>query len=123
MIETVARLTEVAGVGIIGIGVAIATLEFCRRLTRAGFGEAYEIYRRRLGQAILIGLELLVAADIIQTVTISPTLERVAILASIVAIRTFLSTTLAVEIDGRWPWRRAEPMRRSSRMASAALAD
>jgi uncharacterized membrane protein len=106
-IEIIARAGEISGVGIIGCGSAIATIEFFRLLARKQFGEAYEVYRRRLGQAILLGLEFLVAADIIQTVTISPTLERVGILASIVGIRTFLSTTLAVEIEGRWPWQRA----------------
>jgi uncharacterized membrane protein len=108
VIETVARVIEVAGVGIIVIGSAIATIEFLHQLARKAFGDAYEVYRRRLGQTILLGLEFLVAADIIQTVTVSATLERVGILAAIVAIRTFLSTTLAVEIEGRWPWRRSE---------------
>ena len=107
-IEIVAGVTEAAGVAVMAVGAAIATIEFFRRLPQQGFGESYERYRRRLGQAILIGLEFLVAADIIQTVTISPTLERVGILAAIVAIRTFLSTTLAVEIEGRWPWQRAQ---------------
>ena len=108
VIEAVARLIEVAGVGIIGIGSAIATIQFGRQLARNALVEAYESYRRGLGQAILLGLELLVAADIIQTVTVAPTLENVGILAAIVAIRTFLSTTLAVEIEGRWPWRRSD---------------
>ena len=108
VIEAVARVIEVAGVGVIGIGSAIATIQFLRQLARNALTDAYERYRTRLGQAILLGLELLVAADIIQTVTVLPTLERVGILASIVAIRTFLSTTLAVEIEGRWPWRRSD---------------
>src|SRR5918995_546047 len=108
VIEILARVIEVAGVGIIGIGSATATIEFFRLLVRKAFADAYEVYRRRLGQAILLGLEFLVAADIIQTVTVSPTLESVGILASIVAIRTFLSTTLAVEIEGQWPWRRSQ---------------
>lgn len=111
MIEMVARVIEGAGVGIIAIGSAMATVGFFRLLPRHAFADAYEMYRRRLGQGILLGLELLVAADIIQTVTISPTLERVGILASIVAIRTFLSTTLTVEIEGRWPWSRSERRR------------
>jgi uncharacterized membrane protein len=108
VIEVVARAVETGGVAIIAIGCATATIEFCRVLARKTFAGAYEVYRRRLGQVILLGLEFLVAADIIQTVTVSPTLERVGILASIVAIRTFLSATLAVEIEGRWPWQRSE---------------
>ncbi len=61
-------------------------------------------FRRSLGRAILLGLELLVAADIIKTVAISPTLESVAVLGGIVLIRTFLSFSLELEITGRWPW-------------------
>jgi uncharacterized membrane protein len=63
-------------------------------------------FRRMLGRAILTGLELLVAADIIRTVAIDPTLESVAVLGVIVLIRTFLSFSLEVEIDGRWPWQK-----------------
>jgi uncharacterized membrane protein len=66
--------------------------------------EVFRAYRRRLGRAILLGLEVLVAADIIRTVAISPTFENVAVLGLIVLIRTFLSFSLEVEIDGRWPW-------------------
>ncbi|WP_241657520.1 DUF1622 domain-containing protein [Aurantiacibacter suaedae] len=61
-------------------------------------------FRRMLGRSILVGLELLVAADIIRTVAVEPTLESVMVLGGIVIIRTFLSFSLEVEIDGRWPW-------------------
>jgi hypothetical protein len=67
---------------------------------------AYVRYRRALGRAILLGLEFLVAGDIIRTVAISPTFTSLGILAIIVAIRTFLSTELELEIEGRWPWQR-----------------
>lgn len=66
----------------------------------------YTSYRRQLARAILLGLEVLVAADIIATVAISPTLTSVGVLAGIVLVRTFLSFSLEVEIEGRWPWRR-----------------
>jgi uncharacterized membrane protein len=63
-------------------------------------------FRQRLGRAILLGLELLVAADIIRTVAVTPTVESVAVLAGIVLVRTFLSFSLEVELTGRWPWNR-----------------
>ena len=66
--------------------------------------DTYRLFRGQLGRAILVGLELLVAADIIRTVAVTPTLESVAVLAGIVVIRTFLSWSLELEISGRWPW-------------------
>ena len=68
--------------------------------------DVYRGYRRGIGKAILLGLELLVAADIIRTVAVSPTLESVAVLGLIVLVRTFLSFSLEVELYGRWPWQR-----------------
>jgi hypothetical protein len=70
-------------------------------------GGVYDTFRQRIGRAILLGLELLVAADIIKTVAATPTLDSIAILASIVLIRTFLSLSLQVEVTGRWPWQHA----------------
>jgi hypothetical protein len=69
--------------------------------------KAYRIVRTVFGRSILLGLEFLVAADIIRTVAVQPSLQNVAVLGLIVLIRTFLSFSLEVEIDGRWPWRRA----------------
>jgi uncharacterized membrane protein len=66
------------------------------------------LYRQDLGRAILLGLEFLIAGDIIRTVVVAPTLENVMILALIVVIRTFLSMALQLEVEGRWPWQRAE---------------
>ena len=71
-------------------------------------GNAYEQFKARLGKALLLGLEFLVAADIIRTVALEPTLQNVMILGLLVIIRTFLSWSLVVEIEGRWPWRGAE---------------
>jgi uncharacterized membrane protein len=71
-----------------------------------GWG-ALSALRQDLGRAILLGLEVLVAADIIRTVAFTPTMESVLILAMIVAIRTFLSWSLALELEGRWPWQAA----------------
>jgi uncharacterized membrane protein len=106
------HVAEVLGSGIeatgviaivIGVGWALSrfAVESLRDQTRQA---AFQRARSRLGRAILLGLELLVAGDIIRTVAVTPTFTSVGVLAVIVAIRTFLSFTLEVEITGRWPW-------------------
>ncbi len=70
----------------------------------------YRLYRQLLGRSILLGLELLVAADAIRTVAVTPTFESVGVLAMIVLIRTFLSFSLELEITGRWPWQKEPRM-------------
>ena len=77
-------------------------------MRRAAFQDAYHALRADLGRAILLGLELLVIADIIGTVAIEPTLQNLGVLAVIVAIRTLLSFALELEVSGRWPWQRAQ---------------
>jgi uncharacterized membrane protein len=106
--EMLARLIELVGVAIIVGGGAIATAGYLRYGFRtADWRSAYEQYRSNLGRAILLGLELLVAADIISTITAPLTFESVGLLAAIVTIRTFLSFSLETEIEGCWPWQRA----------------
>jgi uncharacterized membrane protein len=73
--------------------------------------DAYAQYKVQLAKALLLGLEFLVAADIVRTVALEPTLHNVGILGLLVLVRTFLSWSLVVEIEGRWPWRAAEPAR------------
>lgn len=99
---------EVIGVAVIVAGALVATVVFALSLARrdAG-GDAYHRFRSTLARGILLGLEFLVAADIIGTVAIEPTLENLTVLGLIVLIRTFLSFSLEVEIDGRWPWQKA----------------
>lgn len=99
------RALEVAGLVAMIAGSAVAVVSSLRK---SAAGKRYPLLRQNLGRAILLGLELLVAADIVRTVTITPTLVSVAVLGGIVLIRTFLSFTLEVEIEGRWPWRRGE---------------
>jgi uncharacterized membrane protein len=70
-------------------------------------GGLYDEYRKRLGRSLLLGLEILVAADIVRTVALEPSLTNVAVLGILVLVRTFLSWSLVVEIEGRWPWNRA----------------
>lgn len=99
---------ELVGIAAIVVGALLATLPFVAAMAaHEPFQAAYRTYRQRLGQAILLGLELLVAADIINTVGVDPTLTTVAVLAGVVLIRTFLSFSLEVEIEGQWPWRRS----------------
>ena len=103
----IATGVEVAGVGIIVVGTVTATIIFLHSgLATVGWPAAYRRYRANLGRGILLGLELLVAADIIGTVAVTPSFESLGVLAVIVLIRTFLSFSLEVEIEGRWPWRR-----------------
>lgn len=105
-----ARIIEAVGVTIIVVGAVTATLYFVWRAVREGTLDAtYREYRANLGRGILLGLEFLVAADIIGTVAVDPTLQSLAVLAGIVVIRTFLSFSLEVEIEGRWPWQRGRP--------------
>lgn len=102
------RVLELLGITIIVLGAALALIGYLRRI--AGRSEklaAVDEFRSDLGRSILLGLEFLVAADIINTVAIEPTLDNLAVLAGIVLIRTFLSFALEVELEGRWPWQRA----------------
>lgn len=69
-------------------------------------GVAYRTYRRQLGRSIILGLEFLIAGDIIRTVVVADTLENIAVLGLIILIRSFLSITLHLEVEGRWPWQR-----------------
>jgi uncharacterized membrane protein len=103
-LHLVVRAIEVGGTAIIVIGVVVASGRYLLQLARGQQEDAFRRYRSGLGRAILLGLEVLVAADIVNTVAIEPTLHSLAILAGIVAIRTFLSFSLEVEIEGRWPW-------------------
>ena len=106
-VDSVAKVIDWAGVGVIVLGIAVATVVFAVALSRReDMQDTYSGYRRGIGRAILLGLEFLVAADIIRTVAVSPTFRGVGVLAIIVLIRTFLSFTLELEIDGRWPWQR-----------------
>lgn len=102
-----AKIVEVSGIAIIALGafgtLAIFAIAF---LGGADRDQAIANFRSNLGRAILLGLEFLVAADIINTVAVTPTLLSIAVLAGIVIIRTFLSFSLEVEIEGRWPWQR-----------------
>lgn len=103
--ETVGMAVDAAGVAVIVLGIAAATGRALLQAPPPGL-DRYAAYRQSLGRAILLGLELLVAGDIIKTVAVAPTLQNMAVLGAIVVIRTFLSFSLELEINGRWPWQK-----------------
>jgi uncharacterized membrane protein len=107
-LEPVALLFELVGVAAIVIATVISTATFLRAVRRTTVKTAYEQYRANLGRGILLGLEFLIGADIIATVTSPLTWESVGLLGAIVVIRTVLSFSLETEIEGVAPWRRRE---------------
>ena len=107
-VDQLAKVLELVGVAIILGGIVLASAIFVRDGTSTkDWRSAYPHYRSNIGRGILLGLELLVGADIISTITAPLTFESVGLLAAIVAIRTFLSFSLETEIEGCWPWQRA----------------
>jgi len=108
-VDQIAKVIELVGVGIIVLGLILSTVAYFREgLHSRDWRSAYERYRSNLGRGILLGLELLVGADIISTITAPLTFASVGLLAGIVFIRTFLSFSLETEIEGAWPWMRAK---------------
>ena len=107
-IADVVKVVEAVGAGIMVFGGLGAFILFGRAM-RARSAEPYETLRRDLGRCILLGLEVLIVADIVRTIIVDPTLESVAVLGAIVVIRILLSFSLEVEIEGVWPWRRRRP--------------
>lgn len=97
---------EAFGVLVVIIGSCISTTGFIRSYQKLNGGIAYKKYRQDLGRSIILGLEFLIAGDIIRTVVVADSLENVGILALIILIRSFLSITLHLEVEGRWPWQK-----------------
>lgn len=109
VMETVSLLFEIAGVLAIIVGFAAALVLAVRAVLRTRtWGPAYEVMRSTFGRSVLLGLEILVAADLIRTIAVEPTLDNLYVLGLLVVIRTFLSWSLDVELEGRWPWQRAK---------------
>jgi uncharacterized membrane protein len=104
-IETVGKTVDAVGVATIVVGVVVAAAMSMRDSRDTPAADRYRTFRQRLGRAILLGLELLVAADIIRTVAVTPTFTSAGVLGVIVVIRTFLSFSLEVELEGRLPWK------------------
>lgn len=104
-IEAFGAAIDLAGVALIAAGLLFSAARYVSALFSASL-DSYRRLRQDVGRAILLGLEVLVAADIIRTVAVAPTLTSVAVLAGIVVIRTFLSFSLQVELEGKFPWQR-----------------
>ena len=113
VMEVVGTSVDGVGVFIVAGGMVVATLRLIPRLRNRSHdtGNYYSLYRQDVGRAILLGLEFLIAGDIIRTVVVAPTLQNVVVLGLIVLIRTFLSLSLQLEIEGKLPWQR-EAVRR-----------
>jgi uncharacterized membrane protein len=109
-IEMAATAIEVLAVGIIVVAIVHGTGRYLLDL-RQRAESAYQRYKVQLAKALLLGLEFLVAADIVRTVALDSTLRSVITLGLLVIVRTFLSWSIVVEIEGRWPWQEAESMR------------
>ena len=116
VVSRVVNVVEGVGAAIMALGALGAFVLYARRI-RQGTERAYEQLREDIGRVILLGLEVLIIADIIRTIVVAPSLESVAVLGTIVLIRILLSFSLEVEIDGVWPWRRATV--ESQRVASS----
>ncbi len=129
MFETIIHWTtaalELAGIFVMAAGTLLASLVALARAARGMAGSRlYEWYRQTLARAILLGLEFLVAADIINTVAVDPSFRSVGVLGMIVLVRTFLSFTLELDISGRWPWQaRPESAVPAAATASAGQAE
>jgi len=108
-IKWVAVGIEALAIAIIVLGAIVSTAHFLISLLKEGaFDESYRRFRSDFGKAILLGLEFLIASDIVGTVAVGPTFQDLGVLALLVVIRTFLSYSLELEITGRWPWQRTE---------------
>jgi uncharacterized membrane protein len=109
LIETVSLLIELLAAAVIVVPVlaGLAWFLYVQATRRSTGSQAYQRYKALLGKWLLLGLEILVAADVIRTVALEPTLENVAALGLLVLVRTFLSWAIIVEIEGRWPWQPA----------------
>lgn len=116
VMECVSKIVDSLGVAVIVIGLVVSSILFLWAEFRQWWGtdvsekrldHPFQSYRQSLGRSILIGLEFLIAGDIIRTVAVSPTFYNLGTLATLVMIRSFLSWGLSMEIEGRWPWQQA----------------
>lgn len=107
-LDALARWLQIVGAGALVLGFVIATGRCFRECASKGTSVAVNGYRQALGRTVLIGLEILIAATIIETITLDPTAEGMSILAIMVVIRTILGWTMSLEMNGRWPWQRKQ---------------
>jgi uncharacterized membrane protein len=102
-----AEVIEIAAILVIVIGVFVSLVAALRLWVRQDGDEAFEAFKRYISRGLLVGIDLLIAADLIKTVTLEASLESAVVLGLLVLIRTFLSWSLVVEVEGRWPWQQA----------------
>jgi len=105
LMEIIGTAVDAVGVFIVAAGALVATARLLVHRAH-NTGDYYSSYRQDIGRAILLGLEFLIAGDIIRTVVVAPTIQNALVLGLIVLIRTFLSLSLQLEIEGKLPWRR-----------------
>ncbi len=108
--ETVAVAIETLGILVISVGVLVAVVTTARLKLADPSANAYKWFRRQMSRWLLLGLELLIAADVITTVTLDLDLASVAALGLLVLIRTFLAWSIVMEDEGRWPWQRSRDL-------------
>lgn len=113
------RSRSIVAVAVIAVSVVAAFVAGVRAALAAGAAAAIEAIKNQIGRGLLLGLDLLIAADVIRTVTLEPTLENVTALGVLVVVRTFLAWSLVVELEGRWPWQ----LGRGDRFESVATPD
>jgi len=119
-IEFISRALEVCGVAVIACAFAFAMVRAALHLGQKR-AEAYERLKTYMGKALLLGLEFLVAADIIETVIVEPTLNGIVALGLLVVVRIVLGWSIAVEIDGCWPWQVAANRKPEGRSRKAEV--
>ena len=105
-LRSLAQILEIIGACALILGFVIATVRCVLQISHLGATQAIQGFRRAIGRVVLIGLEILVAATIIKTITLEPTVENLILLAITVIIRTILGWSMVLEISGRWPWQR-----------------
>ncbi len=105
-LQMIARWLEIIGAAALILGFLVASINWIRTWSKEGSHIAGKEYRKALGRTVLIGLEVLVAATIIKTVTLQPSFEEISFLAIMIAIRTTLGWTMVLEMYGHWPWQR-----------------
>ena len=100
------KMLEICGAGFLILGFVIDTTRWFQQMSQLGRRVALERYRKSLGRSVLIGLEILVAATIIKTIIVEPSVEGMGLLITMIIIRTMLGWTTVLEVSGRWPWQR-----------------
>jgi len=107
VLATTEQLLKIIGAAALVLGFVVATLRYAREIRALGARSAFDRYRQSIGRVVMIGLEILVAATIIKTITIQPTLEELGLLAVMIVIRTILGWAMFVEVNRIWPWQKA----------------